>query len=135
MDYYQTKIAPIAGTTVGDVMNTARRIFRQAVRSGRRRPYIRSAYFGKEKVFLDNFWPHIYQKSFNERPKRLRFMPCAFELVRYSRVLPVITLDSNDSYNILYRFKGKATTGQIFYVQIKEDKKRKQKFLMSVFPE
>lgn len=121
MDYYQTKVRRLSGITISETKRAAHVLYRQTVKSSRRRPYIRSAYFNKEKIFLDNFWPHINQKSHYEIPRRLRFLPCAIELIQFSRVKPLMTVDRHNPQDRLYRFKGLSVEGNIFYVQIKED--------------
>lgn len=133
MEYYQTKSKQLPGTEVSEVIETARLVYRQAVKSTRRRPYVRSVYFDKEKIFLDNFWPHLYQKSYSERSKRLRLLPCAIELIQHSRFAPSVQLNPNNHAEVLHRFYGRSKDGKLFGVQIKEDIKRGQKFFMSVF--
>jgi hypothetical protein len=45
-----------------------------------------------------------------------------------------MSIDRHNPQDRLYRFKGVSAEGNTFYVQIKEDVRRKQKFFMSVFP-
>ncbi len=80
---------------------------------------------------MDNFWPHLNQKSSYDRPRRLRLLPCALELIAHSRFTPQVIRKYNET---LYRFSGQTPGGIHFYVQVKEDMKRDQKFFMSVFP-
>lgn len=44
------------------------------------------------------------------------------------------TKNPNNSKEMLYRFYGTDANNEIFCVQIKENLKKKQKFLISVFP-
>lgn len=133
MDYYQSKTKRISGSRDSDIVKEARLLYRQIEKRSKRRAYIRSVYFHKEKVFFDNFWIHLSRKSFNERARRLRFLPCAIELIEKSHFQPISKIITHGGNAVLYRFCGK-TNDQLFYVQIKEDRKREQKFLMSVFP-
>ncbi|MCR4307011.1 MAG: hypothetical protein NUV80_00415 [Candidatus Berkelbacteria bacterium] len=49
---YQCKTPKIGATNYSEVIKRARVVFRQIEKQTRRRPYLRSAYFDKEKVFL-----------------------------------------------------------------------------------
>ena len=113
-------------------MHGAMAVFDKIKKQSKRRPYIRSAYFKKEKIFLDYFREHIFQKSVKERMKRLRYFRAACELIKDSRVGPVEKTESFEKKEILYRFSGLTAEKKLFYAQIKEDKKRK--YFMSCFP-
>jgi len=109
------------------------RMFFETIESKtKRRPYVRSAYFEKRKVFFDLFWKHLYQKSFKERSKRLKFIRCAVELVEKSRNDPDSIEEKRGE--IWHRFGGLTKSGELFYVQVKEDKKTRRLDFMSVFP-
>ena len=129
---YQTKSKKISGTSYGEIMHGAMAVFDKIKKQSKRRPYIRSAYFKKEKIFLDYFREHIFQKSVKERMKRLRYFRAACELIKDSRVGPVEKTESFEKKEILYRFSGLTAEKKLFYAQIKEDKKRK--YFMSCFP-
>ena len=131
---YQTKAKKISGTSYGEVFHDALVVLDEIKKKTKRRPYVRSAYFKKEKIFLDYFREHLFQKRPNERMKRLRFFKAAVELVKYSRNEPVAKPNPNKNNEVVYRFAGLTTEKEIFYVQIKEDKKRKRKYFMSCFP-
>lgn len=131
MECYQVKAKRLSGTRTRDIIRQGRLTYHQIEQASKRRPYIRSAYFKKEKIFLDNFWPHLNQKTISDRARLLRLLPCALELISTSRCQPLTLYESKE---ILYRFTGKTVQGEVFFVQIKEDVKRKQKFFMSVFP-
>jgi hypothetical protein len=122
----------LPGHRYADVSRFARRLFRKIASKTRRRPYIRSAYFDNEKIFLDNFWPHLLQKHHPDRFHRLRYFECAIELIQKSKIKPIYIKKIKTQKEILYRFIGK-TGEQYFAVQIKEDLTRNQKFFMSVF--
>lgn len=81
------------------------------------------------------YWVHINQKRRSERLKRLSLFSLAIDVIQNTRHAPISKDNPNNSNEILHRFVGEAKNGQIFYVQIKEDKKRDKKYFMSVFLE
>lgn len=129
---YFCKAELIPGINYGATLKVARKIFRRIESSTKRRPYIRSAYFKGTKVFFDYFWHHLNQKNFRDRQQRLKFFNCAMELIKYSKLKPIVELKNETKKEIFYRFLGKVQ-GRYFVVQIKEDLKRKQRFLLSIF--
>ncbi len=132
IECYHCKSELLPGKSYVLVYKLARRIFNRVKLKTKRRPYIKSAYFKGEKIFLDNFWPHLNQKNPGDRKYRLRFFECALELIQKSHEKPIYKKqDILNKFN-LYRFIGEKN-GRYFAVQIKEDLKRKQKFFMSVF--
>ena len=131
---YQTKARKISGTNLSEVYKNADRLFREISRKTKRRPYIRSAYFKKEKIFFDYFWDHLRQKPPKERIKRLRYFGAALALIKSSRNKPGSKPNPNKTREIVYRFAGLTVEKEKFYVQIKEDKKKKRKYFMSCFP-
>lgn len=64
----------------------------------------------------------------------MRYFGCAMELIQNSHFKPSSTKNPNVSNEILYRFYGTDANNEVFCVQIKENLKKKQKFLISVFP-
>lgn len=131
---YQTKIKKLSGTNYSEVKKNADIIFKEIKSKTKRRPYIRSAYFKKQKIFFDYFWEHLFQKSFNERTKRLKYFSCAIDLIKNSKNEPKFFNNPMKKSEILYRFAGLTKDKELFYVQIKEDVKNDKKYLMSVFP-
>ncbi len=131
---YQTSKDKLKGTNYSQVRKQALTIFNQIKKRTKRRPYLRSAYFRKEKIFLNYFWPHLFQKSFKERVRRLKYLPCAFDLIRYSRITPTSKENVDNRDEVLHRFMGQTADKEIFFVQIKEDKKSGKKYFMSCFP-
>ncbi|KKP79665.1 MAG: hypothetical protein A2271_03170 [Candidatus Moranbacteria bacterium RIFOXYA12_FULL_35_19] len=131
---YQTKSKKISGTSYGEVMHGAMAVFDEIKKKTKRRPYIRSAYFKKEKIFLDYFREHLFQKSVKDRMQRLKYFKATCELIKYSKTGPIEKTELFEKKEILYRFAGLTMEKELFYVQIKEDKKRKRKYLMSCFP-
>lgn len=103
-------------------------------RTPRRQAHVRSLYFGKDKVFINQFWDHLNQKNRRDKVRRLRLYTCAIDLICNTRLVPDTTQNPNNSDESLHRFGGKTATGELFYVQIKENKKSNRKDFMSVFP-
>lgn len=130
---YKTKSKKISGQRYGDVVVNAFAVFDEIKKKSKRRPYIRSAYFNKEKIFLDYFREYLFQKLPKERMRRLKYFKAACELIRDSKIGPVEKTESFEKKEILYRFVGLTADKELFYVQIKEDK-RKRRYFMSCFP-
>ena len=126
---YQCKSGLLPGHNYATIIKIARKVFNNIATQTKRRPYIRSAYFRGEKIFLDNFWPHLNQKNPRDRFRRLQLLRAGLELIRVSRRPPISIREEKDR---LYRFAG-ISSERLFYVQVKEDLKRKQKFPMSIF--
>ncbi|MCX6734598.1 MAG: hypothetical protein NTZ25_01665 [Candidatus Peregrinibacteria bacterium] len=136
MKVYQTKIRPIPGTDFREVHKKAFNLFKQLKSKSKRRAYVRSAYFNKNKVFLDIFWGHLFEKpNWRDRVRRVKYFPPGIDLIQNSRFEPKTKENPNKSGETLYRFAGMTSESELFYVQIKEDKKRQQKLLISIFPD
>lgn len=131
---YQTRVKKFSGTDDKEVYVKARSFYLVLTKKTRRRPYVRSAYFGKEKIFIDTFWQHMHQKNRRDRNRRMRYLPCAIELIQNSRYSPITVQNPNRYQELLHRFVGMTSNHELFYVQIKEHKRNKQKSLMSIFP-
>ena len=135
MQAYQTKIRKLTGTDFREVHQKAFDFYRQLKRKTKRRPYIRSAFFQKQKIFLELFWHHLFEKkNWRDRVRRLKYFPCAIELIQHSRFEPASKENPNKPSEILHRFAGRTKDGDLFFVQIKENKRTSQKWLISVFP-
>lgn len=130
---YRTKSKKIAGTSYSEVTRGAFVVFDEIKKKSKRKPYIKSAYFKKEKVFFEYFREHLFQKSAKERMKRLKYFRAACELIKDSRIGPIEKTESFEKKEILYRFSGMTAEKDLFYVQVKEDR-RKRKYFMSCFP-
>jgi len=128
--YFQSKYDVITGTGDKEVLKKARSIYNEIAKTTKRNPYVRSAYFDKEKVFLDIFWTHLFQKSAGERIRRARYYEAAIDLIKHTKCDPKIIAVETE---IRYRFYGKTMLDKEFIVQIKRDK-RNNKYHMSVFP-
>ena len=135
MNIYQAKTIPFSGTSYKEIYKKAMEAYRQIYRKTKRRTYIRSAFFNKKKVFLSLFWQHMEDKfSYNDKVRRLKYFPCALELIQHSKFNPISKENVDRRSEILHRFAGKAKNNITFYVQIKEDKRSGERFLISIFP-
>ncbi|EKD56167.1 MAG: hypothetical protein ACD_58C00285G0001 [uncultured bacterium] len=135
MKIFKTKSKKIAGSDFHEVHQTANKLYMQIKRKTKRRAYIRSAYFDKNKVFLDLFWHHLFKKeNWRDRVRRMKYYACAIELIKKSHFQPSSKENPNRRSEILHRFYGVTADDELFCVQVKEDKKKDQKFLISVFP-
>lgn len=135
MRIYQAKVEKLKGTDFVEVRRKAFFIFKQIKKKSKRQPYIRSAYFSKEKVFLNIFWAHLFEKPSGERLRRLRYFAAAIELIEHSRFTPTTKADSNNPSFLLHRFTGLTKENEMFCVQIKEDISSQKKYLISIFPD
>jgi len=66
--------------------------------------------------------------------RRMKFYACGMELIQKSRLEPISKENPNKSGEILHRFAGTSADNELFFVQIKEDKKTNKKWLISIFP-
>ena len=130
---YQTKVKPLTGTDLSEIYGKARSLYKTILSHSRRKPYVRSPYFKKQKIFLELFWIHLAQKNPRERTKRLNLFPCAIDLIKYSSQEPTSKENPQKRHEILHRFSGITTEKKLFQVQIKENKKTGQKWFMSTF--
>lgn len=134
MQAYKTKAKKIPGTDFHEVRKVAFKIFKEIKGRSKRKPYVRSAYFRKDKIFLNLFWQHLFEKQWEDRWRRLQYFEAGLELIQKSRAKPTIKEDPNNKGQILYRFLGVTKDDFTFYLQIKEYKKTKKKHLISIFP-
>jgi hypothetical protein len=136
MQVYKTKVKRLTGTDFQDVRKKAFGLHEQIRKKTKRRPYIRSAYFNREKIFLGLFWDHLFDKqNWRDRVRRLKYFPAGIELIQNTRFDPITKENPNKAGEVLHRFAGITSDNHLFYVQIKEDKRKGQKWLISVFPE
>jgi len=131
---YKTSIDKIRATRNKEVWKKAQIFWSAIKRKTKRKPYIRSAYFKKQKIFFDFFWIHLTQKNPRQRRIRLQYFPCAVELLKNSNNPPVSKINPNKSTEVLHRFAGLTRNKELFFVQIKENIKTDKKYLMSIFP-
>lgn len=132
---YQVKSAKLPGTNYKEVYKKAQVVFKEVKKRTKRKPYIRSVYFSKQKVFFDYFWIHLFEKQRPERFQRLKYFEAALELIQKYRNHPHSMQNPSKVSETLHRFTGVTRDNEIFYVQIKQNKRKGTKQLMSVFPE
>ncbi len=130
VEFYETKTLSLKGNRYSVVIKQAFYLINQIERKTKRTPYIKSSYFGRQKVFINLFAQHIFDKKPRERMKRLKLVPCAIELIKESTKEPIIKQTIREK---LYRFYGRTKHDLAFVVQIKQDY-RGRKYWMSVFP-
>lgn len=136
MQYYQTQVGKLSGTNLREVIKKAMQCYDKTIGKTKRRPYIRSKYFGKQKIFLGLFWEHLHGKlNHRDKLRRVKFFPAAIELIQNIKYEPAAKENPHKSTEILYRFAGKTKNKETFFVQIKENIQTREKFLISVFPE
>jgi hypothetical protein len=135
MKVFKATTDKFTGTKYHDVYPKAFGLYKQIKARTKRRPYIRSAYFKKDKIFLGPFWQHLKQKNWRDRTRRLKYFPCGIELIKNSKFIPISKENPNDPNEILHRFAGITPDHDLFFVQIKENKTNDQKILLSIFPE
>jgi hypothetical protein len=63
MAVYRVKNTELAGTSYAEIAPRARLLLRAIARKTKRQPYLRSAYFQKEKIFFTFLWQHLQQRS------------------------------------------------------------------------
>lgn len=131
---YETKIKKLSGTSYDEVYPQALSTYKKIASKTKRRPYIRSLYFNKEKIFLDYFWDHLRTKNHRDRTRRLKYYECALDLIKNAKIEPTSKINPNKSSEILHRFMGKTKNNDLFYVQITERINKKDKYFTSVFP-
>lgn len=135
MKAYKVNTAKLSGTDFKEVHKKAFGVYTQIKRKTKRRPYVKSAYFKKDKVFLDLFWKRLFDNfNWRDRIRRLKYFPCAIELIRKTTFDSTSKKNLNKKSEMFHRFAGITKNQDIFLVQIKEDKRTRQKWFMSVFP-
>jgi len=132
---YKSKYSQLPGTSHAKLMKAARHEYHKVQkRTPRRQAHVRSRYFNKDKIFLNQFWGHINQKHPGDQTRRLKLFACALDLIRNSTETPETIFSVNDLNTLLHRFSGESADGTAFSVQIKENKRNGRKDFMSVFP-
>ena len=134
MKVFQSKFSALSGTDYKEVYSKARATFLEVKKKSKRKPYVRSTYFGNSKIFIDYFWEHLHQKNQTDRLRRLRFYACALELIKYTKFSPTIKEHINKPRHAMHRFYGRTSSKELFVVQILEDLKTDKKYFLSVFP-
>ncbi|MBI4135738.1 hypothetical protein HY477_03330 [Candidatus Uhrbacteria bacterium] len=134
MQYYKTRARKLSGTHWPRLLKKAFGQYKEITSKSKRRPYVRSAYFDKQKVFLGIFWQHLHEKNLRDKARRVAYFPCAIELIQKTRQEPTSKENPNRKGEIVHRFEGSTPDNEIFFVQIKEDRRTNQKWFISVFP-
>ena len=135
MQYYQAKIGKITGSNFKEMHKKAESIFHKIKNKSKRKPYIRSAYFNKDKVFLDYFWEHLFAKqNLRDKQRRIALYAAAIELIEKDTISPESTKNPNKKSETLYRFYGRTKENSTFIVQIKKDERADKKYFISVYP-
>lgn len=124
----------LAGTSYKEVLSAARMQYHLIEkRNPRRLPYVRSAYFMSDKVFLNIFWDHLKQKHPSDQVRRLRLYRCAIDALQYATTEVEAYAPSTDTSVILYRLHAVTKEGVQFCVQVKFNKDSGRKDMMSAF--
>ncbi len=134
MAVYKSKYGLLPGTDYYEVLRNARQEYKAIQSRTKRQPYVRSTYFGKEKVFINIFFNHLVQKRKGEQIKRAKLFLCAVDLLRNNTNDPKTIFSYQSLNEMLHRFEGVTKDGQRFFVQVKQNKRTGRKDFMSVFP-
>lgn len=134
MNVFRSKYRVLSGSSYNELERKARKIHNEIAKRTKRSVYVRSAYFNKEKIFIELFWSHLNQKSKRDRGRRLRYYQSAIDLLKNNQFNPETKPNPNGKYEIVHRFMGMTSNDEIYYVQIKEDKRTNRKYFISVFP-
>lgn len=135
MNIYQSKQTKIPGRRYVDIERKARQLHSDIARQTKRSPYIRSPFFDKDKIFVDTFWSHLHQKPRADRKRRLKYYWAAIDLQQNTRCKPAAKANPNGKNEIVYRFAGSTKEGELFYVQVKQDKAGNKYFMSAFAPE
>jgi len=131
---YKCKQNKIAGSSFNEIKSSAYGIFKSIKSKTKRTPYIRSKYFKKDKIFINIFWKHLFDKKEKDRVRRLKFYNCGIELIEKSVNNPETRENFQKKDELLHRFYGRVRNNEKFVVQIKENKRTKRKDLISIYP-
>jgi len=135
LSVYKTKARKLTGSNYKEIYKSFFYCFNLIKKKSKRRPYIRSVYFNREKIFVELFLPHLNKKlNHRDKVRRMKYFPYAVDLIQNSRADPISKENPDRKSEILHRFTGETQAGEIFFVQIKEDKRTGKKWLISVFP-
>jgi len=135
MNMYLSKYNPTPSTSHAAVIKQARAEYHKIQKlSPRREAYVKSKYFRREKVFVNQFWEHLKQKRPGDVVRRARLFAPAVDLIRNTTISPDTIYSRESKDTELHRFYGRTKNGAEFVVQIRENKRSKRKDFMSVFP-
>jgi hypothetical protein len=131
---YYCKGGVLPGTQYAELNRAARKIFHNIEKQTKRQPYVRSPYFNKDKIFIKSFWDHLATKGMRDKARRLKFYPCALELIGNNKLVSPENI-YEDAKEAVYRFSAISGDGRKFSVQIRHDLKSDHKYFTSTFPE
>jgi len=114
MKPYKTKIKQLSGTDFKEIRKKSTGFYNEIKRQTKKKPYVRSKYFKKEKIFLELFWGHLFEKNYWDQTRRMKLFPCAIELIRNSDFAPVSKENVDKPSEILHRFAGITATNDCF---------------------
>lgn len=66
MKVYKTRVSKLSGSDYKEVNKKAFGLYAEIKEKTKRRPYVRSAYFNKSKIFIELFWLRIWQNQKNK---------------------------------------------------------------------
>lgn len=131
---FKSSKSRLPGSNGAEIYRHANAIYKKIASKTKRRPYIRSKYFNKEKIFLDYFWGHLDSKNWTDRIRRLSLYNCAIDLLIYTTSKPEVVTNPNRKDETFYRFYGVTREMEKFVVQIVEKTQKREKSLISVYP-
>lgn len=115
MQYYKTHAHKLAGTHYERLMKKAFGQYKEITHKSKRRPYIRSVYFDKEKIFLGIFWQHLHEKNLRDKARRLALFPCAIELMEKTRYAPTTKENPNKRW-LIFCIKTKKGLSTLWFI-------------------
>lgn len=135
MKVYKSRYGQIPSSSHAPVMKAARLEYHKIQkRTPRRQAYVKSQYFKKDKIFINQYWEYLKQKRIGDQVRRTRLYVCAIDLIRHTTCAPD-TIYNYENMNVeMHRFYGQTKDGLDFCVQIRGNKRTGRKDFMSVFP-
>jgi len=107
MKIYKTTKKKFTRSDFHEVHGQAYSLYSAIKKRTKRRAYVRSAYFAKDKIFIDLFWHHLFEKSnWRDRVRRMKYFACGVDLIQQSRFEPKTKENPNKPSELLHRFYG-----------------------------
>jgi len=131
--FYKSKKNRLPGTSCQELNREAKNFYKGIKSRTKRTPYVRSRYFRNEKVFLTLFWAHLAEKNEKDRARRLKFFICALDLIKNSTIDPETRENFQKKDELLHRFYVLIKGGEQFVAQVKENKRSRRKYFISVY--
>ena len=79
---YKSKFNQIGGSNFSEVSKKVNLIFKQIKSKTKRRPYVKSLYFNKSKIFISQFFSHTFEKNWRDATRRLKLFECGIDLIK-----------------------------------------------------